>query len=289
MYNTGVISKSSAAPIPFTWVPRQDDPAANSPLQKETDPRLDGCFLGANGAVYSKETNWRDIPVITPNNGVPATQTCIVVNGILCDLALHMADLQAMANTGCNVIGIHNATKGMLRDMGQCLLDKFRPQSANNGATQTTEKVSRDLLEVENPPHLVGHSQGAICVSNALENIQNQGVSPEQMSKLNVTTLAGASWTFPKGPHYRHFVNRLDVVPQGAGVGPYAWAQKSEQTEVHYFSRLQKPTHLPMARYGLVTYLARAIDQSSHGLGDIYAPEVARVKAQALPKASKAD
>ncbi|MFN8610737.1 MAG: hypothetical protein U0931_24565 [Vulcanimicrobiota bacterium] len=253
---------------PFHKVSPRSDPAATARLQKEDDPRLDGCFVGADGQLFTGDSDWKSIPPITPNNGKPARQTLIMINGILSDLPLQMADLQAMANTGCNVIGIHNATRGLLRDLGQCLGDKLDLKMANNGATATTARVVQDLLQEANPPTLVGHSQGALVLSNALKRVE------EPLDNLSVVTMAGAAYTFPEGPRYKHYVNRLDIVPMASGVGPYGWAQKN--VHMHYFNHSRWPSHLPPTHFGIVNYLARAIDQAWHGAQDVYIPEFGR-------------
>ena len=249
-------------------------------LDDENDWRLDGCFVGAEGKTYASTTPWQQVPPMLPNNGKPVWRSVILVNGIMTDVALQASDMQRLANTGCQVVGIHNATRGMTLDLAQCVGDKLDLELAGNQATATAEKVVADCLGREQPPLLVGHSQGALVVSNALGRVQarlvEQGLDPEAASQklqsLEVTTLGGASWTFPGGPKYRHFVNHFDVVPMGAGVGAVSWLTTGPEDEVIRFSELNAPTHLPNPGDGVSNYLARVVDRSVHGPQDVYIP-----------------
>jgi hypothetical protein len=261
--------------------------APNAPGMKmdfENDWKTDGCFIGAEGKLYPSETDWRQIPPVRPNNGKEATHTAILINGIMTDVALHACDLQHLANTGCNVVGIHNATKGFVIDMIQGAGDKLNLDLANNGATQTATKVLERELKFRNPdlPKIVGHSQGALVVSNAISRVEKNLASSgyddcevdEMLAELDVMTLGGASWSFPAGPSYEHHINNLDLVPQLLGMGASAWLTAHPTDEIERFTFAQAPHSLPDPGDGLSTYLVRACDRSFHGLPDVYAPRL---------------
>ncbi|ODT68598.1 hypothetical protein ABS71_09645 [bacterium SCN 62-11] len=234
-------------------------------LDTVKDHECDGHFVGADGKCYHPDTYWRDVPPVLPNNGKPAYRSVVMVNGIMTDVALQASDMQRMANTGCKVVGVHNATKGMMRDLAQCVGDKLNLRMANNGATSTVAKVVRDILNEVEPPLLVGHSQGALVLSNALGSVD------ASLKNLDVMTLGGASWSFPSGPKYKHFVNVFDGVPMGAGVGALSCFSSGT---VSRFSEVKKPTNLPSLEEDVSNYLARVVDRSVHGPQDIYIPEL---------------
>jgi len=194
-------------------------------------------------------------------------RSVVMVNGIMTDVALQASDLQRMANTGCRVVGVHNATKGMMRDLAQCAGDKLDLKMANNAATETVAQVIHQILHKDEPPLLVGHSQGALVVSNALGRVGGEG-----LKKLEVLTLGGASWTFPEGPKYKHFVNVFDAVPMGAGVGAVSWMTCGPD-QVKRFGEVHRPTNLPSLEEDVSNYLARVVDRSVHGPQDVYIPK----------------
>ncbi|MBS2035936.1 hypothetical protein JST97_13185 [bacterium] len=245
-------------------------PKPGMKLDTVNDHRFDGHFVGAGGQIYPPDTYWRDVPPVLPDNGKPVWRTVLMVNGIMTDAALQASDMQKMANTGCKVVGVHNATKGMLRDLAQCAGDKWDLKLANNQATETVSKVIHQVLsQNEEPPLLVGHSQGALVVSNALGR-----VGGESLKKLDVLTMGGASWTFPKGPRYRHYVNVFDAVPMGAGVGAVSWLTCGPEDKIFRFGEVNKPTNLPPLEEDISNYLARVVDRSVHGPQDVYIPKV---------------
>lgn len=272
---------------PSTRIQKRNEPRPTGPAQGVTGPgmildtahdhKVDGYFIGAGGRLFPPDQDWSSIPPVLPDNGKSAERTVIMVNGIMTDAALQASDLQAMANTGCKVVGVHNATRGMLRDLAQCVGDKWDLNMAHNQATATVCRVIREVLESnEEPPLLVGHSQGALVLSNALGQVAEKG-----LEKLEVVTMGGAAWTFPEGPRYRHYVNLFDLVPMGAGVGALGWLTGSSPDEVRLFGQVNKPTHLPPLEENLSNYLARVVDRSVHGPQDVYIPEYSQGEGQA--------
>lgn len=236
-------------------------------LDTVNDHKCDGHFVGAGGQCFHPDTYWGDVPPVLPDNGKPVYASVVMVNGIMTDVSLQASDMQRMANTGCKVVGVHNATKGMFRDLAQCVGDKLDLKMSNNAATETVARVVRDILstQIQPPPLLVGHSQGALVLSNALGRVEGS------LDKLDVLTMGGASWSFPSGPKYRHFVNVFDAVPMGAGVGALSYFSSGE---VNRFSEVNKPTNLPSLEEDVSNYLARVVDRSVHGPQDVYIPNL---------------
>lgn len=272
----------SKAPMPLEDLLELGKLGPGMSLDTKDDWKHDGCFVGAGGQVFPATSSWKEIPPILPDNGVEPKRTVIWINGIMTDVKLHSADMQRMANAGFRVVGIHNATKGMLRDLAQCVGDKLDLEVANNEATRTAARVMAECVNEPEPPLVVGHSQGALALSNAVKRVdtklQLQGHDPEAddfpLKRLDPSTLGGASWTFPPGPKYSHFVNVFDMVPMLAGMGPLSWLTTGPQDKVVHFAEVKAPNHLPSLEQGLSNYLARCVDRSTHGPQDIYIPEL---------------
>jgi hypothetical protein len=91
---------------------------------RATDRAHDGEILGADG-LWSLLAQESQVAPVLPNNGARVTSTVILVNGIMTDAALHLADMQGLANTGCAVLGVRNATQGLARDLLECVHNKL--------------------------------------------------------------------------------------------------------------------------------------------------------------------
>ena len=143
--------------------------------------------------------------------------------------------MQNMADaTGAKVIGLHNATEGMVNDLAQCVQDKL--DKGNNPAVDSLADTVYNELKQGHDVHLMAHSQGALVTSRALNHVEQRmriedGMSQpdieKAMSKLKVETFGGAAAHFPDGPQYVHYVNNKDIVPtwfgQGNGKGADDW------------------------------------------------------------------
>lgn len=152
------------------------------------------------------------------------------VNGITNDVADQTGALAAVeAATGgeAQVIGIHNATEGMLRDLGQAALDTAG--KGHNPAVDSLADTIVSELEAGRPVHIMAHSQGGLITSRALDQVRQQlmmegGMTQEQaeaaMGDIRVESFGSAAPSWPDGPQYVHYVNRLDPVPGALGLGP---------------------------------------------------------------------
>lgn len=108
-------------------------------MAKKTDRTHDGQLLGADGKFYAADTPLDQIPPVMPDNGKPAKDLIIEINGIMTPGALHQKTLQALANSGARVVGIHNATEGMLSDLTETVKDKL--DLGKNPAVDTTRRL----------------------------------------------------------------------------------------------------------------------------------------------------
>lgn len=190
-----------------------------------SDTAYDGRYVGANGQTSN---NISDIQPVKPNNGKPETgKQILYVNGISTDLAAQRTSIQDLANqTGANVIGIHNATEGFAKDIGQSALDKAN--LGTNPAVDTLSNAIYNGVKQGQQVNIAAHSQGGIITSraigDALKRLQEDGLSSSQARAqlgkyVNVETFGGAAETYPKGPNYQHYVNTVDPVPDLLGKG----------------------------------------------------------------------
>lgn len=191
------------------------------------DRAQDGMFVGAGGKTLPATTPLKDIPGVTPANNANPDKTILYVNGIMTPTAGQLGEMQALANSsGAKVVGIHNATEGLVKDLAQCVTDKL--DKGKNPAVDTLADTLYSELKAGRDVHLVGYSQGGLITSRALNDVAKRlriedGLSPAQveakMGKLSVETFGAASTKYPDGPKYVHYVNNADPVPTLTGLG----------------------------------------------------------------------
>ncbi|WP_375768913.1 hypothetical protein NR798_45755 [Archangium gephyra] len=231
------------------------------------DRVYDGHLVGAGGQTFPPGTSLSDIPGVTPRNNPNPTETFIYVNGISNTKDQQFNSMQAIADrTGAKVVGIHNATEGMVADLAQCVKDKL--DKGHNPAVDSMADTVYSELKAGRGVHLFAHSQGALVTSRALTDVANRlriedGMSKADveklLSKVQVETFGGAAANFPDGPQYVHYVNNKDIVPtwfgQGNGKGADEWARGGGKGAVIH--RFEHGSGI----------------SGTHGLGDAYLPQ----------------
>jgi hypothetical protein len=200
------------------------------------DRVFDGHLVGASGKTYPPGTPLSQVPGVTPRTNPNPTETLIYVNGISNDKDTQFRSMQQIADrTGAKVVGVHNATEGMVADLAQCVKDKL--DKGHNPAVDSLADTVYSELKAGRSVHLMAHSQGGLVTSRALTDVANRlriedGMSKSQveqmLGKVNVETFGGAAGHYPDGPKYVHYVNNKDIVPtwfgQGNGKGVDDWA-----------------------------------------------------------------
>ncbi len=238
-------------------------------LNRNVDLQYDGAFVGASpkgaaaGQAWSSKTDWTGLEGIKPNNGRACEGKCLYVNGMNCSLSSQMKSLQEIANTtGHEVIGIHNATEGFIKDVGQCITDKMN--IGNNGAHKTlTDTIYNHIKsKPDEPLNIVAHSQGGIITSRALRDVKNRlrledGLSSQQatnaMKNIRVQTAGAAAVNYTDGPQYLHHVNTRDPVPQLFAETLLPLTDKLKHGPVHRFTN-------PNSMHGMdSTYVAQLV------------------------------
>ena len=201
----------------------------------ERDLGCDGMYLGGDGNVYSADSRPDQIPAFQPASGDTSGAHIVFVNGILTTVEAEAQMCRSLADaTGAHVVGLHNATTGdaiadglqALGDKGARILHELGIPYRNE-ATETLTTMIHDAIDRGEPINLVGHSQGGLLISSALNEVADglriKGESEdrihEQLSLVHVQTLGAAAWSYPEGPDYYHHVNAADTVPGLTGLG----------------------------------------------------------------------
>ena len=231
----------------------------------------DGCLVGKNNVLPA------DAPLedLTPI-GAASSDTVVYVNGINTSIEKQRQDMRYIAAAkGHKVIGVHNATAGVVRDLGQCLLDKLDMQK--NSAVKTVENMVKQAMKSGQQLALIAHSQGALICSRALWGVQKElregGLSEkeakEKLAVVNLETAGGAAHTYPDGPSYHHRVNRFDPVPGSAGINSYVPGKKlGENAKVTVITRIQD--HYTKDSDSLWDYFPNVLDRTVHGVEVYY-------------------
>jgi hypothetical protein len=216
---SALVNRSSLLATNVSLAPAR---SGNSP-----DTIYDGFFVGANGRTFPPTTPLNQIPAVNPSDGRRPNETLIYINGINTTKEGQAASLQAIADrTGARVIGIHNATEGMITDLRQCITDKL--DKGRNPAVDTLAETVYSEIKAGRSVHLMAHSQGGLITSRALNHVYQRlriedGLSKAQTERLlglvSVETFGAAAGHYPDGPRYVHYINRDDPVPSLFGLG----------------------------------------------------------------------
>ena len=198
------------------------------PNRMPNDGDLTGPFYPANwkGARLSPEEAEKAI----------TRGATVFINGIDTALPAHIHAAKRLANTLTTpVVGVFNATGGNKGwDLLQSVSDKAHDAGRVIGRGNLAVKTMVNLFEKHGKGmKIIAHSQGSLIVSEALRQVQSDGVD---ISKHDVTTLGNAAYTFPKGAHYHHYVHDDDLVPTFAGTtsGGFSRDPNASVTLLHH-------------------------------------------------------
>lgn len=238
----------------------------NVPTHPPRDSRqFDGYLLGQNGVRPKVDQVEELLPI-----GDPQDKLAFFVNGINTSLSKQIEDMKNIAGRGFRVLGVHNATAGMVRDIAQTVGDKLG--LGKNPAVDTVKNLLHQALESGLSVSLIGHSQGATICCRALWEVRDSllegGLSEEQvtskLSQVELETAGGVSTRFPDGPAYKHSMNSYDPVPRTLGLNSFLPFKKpGENAEIENLAVFRKPYTLPEDHW--YDLIPNAIDRSVHG------------------------
>lgn len=120
----------------------------------------------------------------------------VFVNGICTGHSTSQLEIDRLSKIfGRAVVGIHNKSYGMLADLGMCLIQ--RAIAYHDLGTRLTYAYVKAILvdPTVTKVVLIGHSQGGIIVSQAIDDLFTQ-LPASTMSKLEVYTFGSAASHF---------------------------------------------------------------------------------------------
>lgn len=253
---------SGRAPVQLNQVPRQPQ----TRFRDEFEPRraaevpvpiapgkapkaYDGHLLAPGGGFNRATSRYDDFPGFLPRDGTKPQGVALFINGVGGRPEDNAYQSQLMADaTGAKVIGFYNATEGWVSDMLQTIGDRLG--IGRNRAVDSLARTVHERIQRGESTRLLGHSQGAMIISRALEQVRGRlekgGLSAGQieakLSLVSVETFGGAARVYPDGPKYDHYVNGFDPVTLfsgwalGTGV---PWVNAGKGARVHKFWDLQ--------------------------------------------------
>jgi hypothetical protein len=224
-------------------------PDLNAPNDKNPQNRHDGDHIGGD-CLGQKQDRATKTPGKVPyccKNGARPKKKITFVNGIMTDV-IRPADgvkpengnicdaMQDIADTACaEVVGIYNATNGMLADLAECV-ENIQGSSVSPATMTLYADVMRKLVADDEPIDIYAHSQGGLITQEALTRVRDSlfvkykgdtAAVDRAMSRIRVRSFGTAEKGWPAGPQYTHLRNTNDPVPHvidGAQrdlIGPY--------------------------------------------------------------------
>lgn len=214
---------------------------APSPIQANTTSQkiFDGALLGGGNSAYPRGTLLAEVaptlPITLGTSSVPpGKKPMLSFNGLNLDLEEHSDILKSMADAYNEpFVGVHNARQSGL--MGEFLRGYH---DALNSRSNPTIDTGRDiLLEAAvrgESLNVVAFSHGGGIIAQAVHRtrfvLEKMGWEPEKiqeaLSKVNIETYGGASYKYPDGPNYKHFILKSDPVPFYFGVTPFCLSEE---------------------------------------------------------------
>ncbi len=179
----------------------------------------DGSFLGALGQPLPSTLDIDQIAGVLPSDGSRPDGRTVFVNGLASTRGKVAEQMQMIADmTGTEVVGLYNATDGVLKDVLQTIGDRL--DVGQNAAVNSLTRLILSKIDDCEPLRLAAYSQGALITSRALEDVRQalmaRGLSAKQaeakLSSIEVETFGGAASHYPDGPEYVHHINRWDPV-----------------------------------------------------------------------------
>jgi hypothetical protein len=239
-------------------------------LHRTDDDRFDGHLVSPDKRSFAPGTPLSEVPAAEPRGGPLEPTTILYVNGMNSTKDSHATDLQKIADrlqkiadrTGARVVGLHNATSGLVGDFVQAFNDRF--DRGDNPAVGSTVSTVLAELEAGRPVHLMAYSHGTLIVSRALSHVREalsrRGLTPSQiddrLANVEVETFAGSASAYPDGPRYRHYINTADLQSAVYGLG-FGWDPRRQNAgRDAEFVEFNSPDLNPLVTHDLLrTYL----------------------------------
>ena len=189
-------------------------------------------LVGQFARLFPANTPLAEIRGVLPTDGPADGHARVVyVNGVWNDLADEYAAMQDLADHyKVEVIGIHNMTFGR-GDLGDIVRSAGEKVGWRTPAVATIVEVVERAIHEHTPLVLVGHSEGALQISDglrhAISDLRHETAGDPtarsrleaELHALRIVTCGDAAVTYPGGPEYRHYQQVLDPVAVMFGHG----------------------------------------------------------------------
>ncbi len=253
--------------------------------QREKE-HVDGAFL--DGDCRPKKKAGGGVPSVRgarPScGGYDGMPKAVYTNGIQTKQRDACTTMKKIAESRCvEVVGIYNATEGMLGDLTECV------ENINRAGTAPAVLSQHDYLlqQLADPDGgeivLYAHSQGGLITQESLVSVDNELVvkyqeaglsAPEaktttakQMSRVKVYSFGTAENGWPDGPSYHRYTNTSDPVPRVIA------AAQSNKPDL-YPPKGGPDGSLPPHRFTS----AHLNPIASHDMNEVYLRELARIE-----------
>lgn len=224
---------------------------------------VQGALIGGS-RVYPATTADSELPKLRGlGQRGSADEIVFMVPGMLTHPERQLSELPHVVNTYAGqIVGVVNTSRGLVVDLLDSASDKL---GVLGPAAVTLHNQLHARLSQGEQVRLVGHSQGALIISNAVSALKvtltREGVSPAEqtrmLSGLSVDTFGGAAYTFPSGPKYMHMIDRRDPIAKALGKG-----LQSDASVVVVELQGPEPGDVMSVRYGF----AQKVNDAGHGL-----------------------
>lgn len=229
--------------------------------------QFDGHYIGSQTETsdgsrtplaFHAHSNPHQIPPITPpQRQNPETATRFCFNGLNTTVHEHFEFLETLSEFHeVPLVGVHSAKMKNVRGEFKRGIDDSLDRRDNPTINTGRDLVLSSVLANE-PLALIGISHGCSILTKALNRAafvlrELKGWSTEKIEDafalLEIETYGGATWCYPDGPQYRHYIYKPDPVPFTFGLTPYVLSSSEHQAlQVHFqesadsfFAGLQK-------------------------------------------------
>lgn len=234
----------------------QDEVVFERPVPEtlKTHKQFDGYYIGSQNqtsddshapVAFHAHSNPHEIPPITSpqgQNSEASTRFCF--NGLNTTIHEHYEFLKTLSDFHeAPLVGVHSAKMKNVRGEFKRGIDDSLDRRDNPTINTGRDLVLSTILANE-PLSLIGISHGCSILTKALNRAafllrEQKGWSTEQVEEafalLKIETYGGATWSYPDGPQYRHYIYKPDPVPFTFGLTPLVLSSSEHQILQEHF------------------------------------------------------
>lgn len=234
----------------------QDEAVLEMPVPEtlKTYRQFDGYYIGLQSQTdeglrapmaFHAHSNPHEIPPIIPpqgRNSEALTRFCF--NGLNTTVYEHFELLTILADFHeAPLVGVHSAKmKNVRGEFKRGINDSL--DRRDNPTINTGRDLVLSTILANEPLSLIGISHGCSIITKALNRAafllrEQKGWSAEKIEDaftlLKIETYGGATWSYPDGPQYRHYIYKPDPVPFTFGLTPHVLSSSEQHTLQNHF------------------------------------------------------